>query len=58
VLLFPLVILCLTLTRLISMGKVERGFSREEFLAIADIGFQEGKFREDESRIIKKFVLA
>jgi CBS domain containing-hemolysin-like protein len=56
-LLFPLVILCLTLTRLISRGKVERGFSREEFLAIADIGFQEGKFREEESRIIKNLFL-
>jgi CBS domain containing-hemolysin-like protein len=56
-LLFPLVMLCLTLTRLISKGKVESGFSREEFLAIADMGFQEGKFREEESRIIKNLFL-
>ncbi|RJQ85931.1 MAG: HlyC/CorC family transporter [Desulfobacteraceae bacterium] len=57
VLLYPLVFLCLALTRLISKGKSERGFSREEFLAIADIGFKEGKFREEESRIIKNLFL-
>lgn len=56
-LLYPLVILCMTLTRLISKNKTRRGFSREEFLAIADIGFQEGKFREEESRIIKNLFL-
>lgn len=56
-LLYPLVILCMALTRLISRGKADRGFSREEFLAIADIGFQEGKFREEESRIIKNLFL-
>jgi len=55
--LYPLVILCLALTRLISKGKNDRGFSREEFLAIADIGFQEGKFREEEARIIKNLFL-
>jgi len=55
--LYPLVILCLALTRLISKGKNESGFSREEFLAIADIGFQEGKFREEEARIIKNLFM-
>jgi len=56
-LLYPLVFMCLALTRLISKNKTQRGFSREEFLAIADIGFQEGKFREEESRIIKNLFL-
>lgn len=56
-LLYPLVILCIALTRLISKNKTARGFSREEFLAIADMGFQEGKFREEESRIINNLFL-
>jgi CBS domain containing-hemolysin-like protein len=56
-LLYPLVFMCLALTRLISKNKTQRGFSREEFLAIADIGFQEGTFREEESRIIKNLFL-
>lgn len=56
-LLYPLVFMCLALTRLISKNKTQRGFSREEFLAIADIGFQEGKFREEESRIINNLFL-
>ena len=56
-LLYPLVFMCLALTRLISKNKTQRGFSREEFLAIADIGFREGKFREEESRIIQNLFL-
>jgi len=56
-LLYPLVFLCMTLTQLISKGKKQHGFSREEFQAIADIGIQEGQFREEESRIIKNLFL-
>ncbi len=56
-LLYPLVLLCMTLTRLISRGKTAHSFSREEFQAIADIGIKEGKFREEESRIIKNLFL-
>ncbi len=56
-LLYPLVLLCIALTRFISKGKAARSFSREEFQAIADIGIKEGQFREEESRIIKNLFL-
>jgi CBS domain containing-hemolysin-like protein len=52
-LLYPLVILSMRITQLISRGKKHHRFSREEFQAIADIGIEEGQLREHESRIIK-----
>ena len=56
-LLYPLVFLCLALTKMISKNKSTPNFKHEEFLAIADIGFHEGKFREEESRVIKNLFL-
>lgn len=56
-LLYPLVFLCMALTQLISKGKKQHSFSREEFQAIADIGIKEGQFREEESRIIRNLFL-
>ncbi|MDZ7580364.1 MAG: CNNM domain-containing protein [Deltaproteobacteria bacterium] len=47
----------MTLTRLISKGKKQHSFSRDEFQAIADIGIKEGKFREEESRVIRNLFL-
>jgi len=57
ILLYPLVFLCMALTQLISKGKNQHSFSRDEFQAIADIGVKEGQFREEESRIIKNLFL-
>jgi CBS domain containing-hemolysin-like protein len=56
-LLYPLVVACMALTRMISRGRVKHTFSREEFQAIADIGLREGQFREEESRIVKNLFL-
>lgn len=57
ILLYPLIILSMQLTKLISGGKKRIRFSREEFQAIADIGLKEGQLREQESRIIKNLFL-
>ncbi|SFJ41913.1 Hemolysin, contains CBS domains [Desulfomicrobium apsheronum] len=51
--LFPLVWLSNGLTRLISRGKREHVFSRDEFIAMAGIGEQSGHLEEHESRIIR-----
>ncbi len=57
VLLYPLILMSTLLTRLISGGRKHSRFSREEFQAIADIGYKEGQLREQESRIIKNLFL-
>ena len=51
--LFPLVWLSNGLTKLISRGKREHVFSRDEFIAMAGIGEQSGHLEEHESRIIR-----
>jgi len=51
--LYPLVWVAEGLTRLIARGKVEHVFSRDEFIAMADIGKQTGHINENESRIIR-----
>ena len=56
-LLYPLVFLCMALTRMISKEKKEHSFTREEFQAVAELGVREGQFREEESRIIKNLFL-
>jgi CBS domain containing-hemolysin-like protein len=55
--LYPLIVLSTKLTQLISKEKKYKSFSREELQAIADIGLEEGQFREQESRIIKNLFL-
>jgi len=57
VLLYPFIFFSNQFTRLISRGEKHTIFSREEFQAIADIGFKEGQFHEQESRIIKNLFL-
>lgn len=57
VLLYPVIFFSMQLTRLISRGKKHSSFSREEFQAIADIGFKEGQFHEQESRIVNNLFL-
>jgi CBS domain containing-hemolysin-like protein len=51
--LYPVVWLSNGLTRLISRGKKEHVFSRDEFIAMAGIGEQSGHLEEHESRIIR-----
>ena len=51
--LFPLIWLSEGLTRLIARRKNIHVFSRDEFVAMADVGEQAGKIKEHESRIIR-----
>lgn len=55
--LHPLIVLSTKITQLISKEKKYKSFSREELQAIADIGLEEGQFREQESRILKNLFL-
>lgn len=52
-LLYPLILASELLTKLISHGKEVHIFSRDEFLAMADIGERSGNIKERESRIIQ-----
>ncbi|QTA86122.1 CNNM domain-containing protein [Desulfonema magnum] len=51
--LFPLVFLSQTLTKRLSKSSELKGFSREEFAAMADLGAREGQLAVKESRILK-----
>jgi len=51
--LYPLIWISEILTRLIARGKTMHVFSRDEFIAMADIGEQAGKIDQHESRIIQ-----
>lgn len=51
--LYPLVWIAEGLTRLIARGKVEHVFSRDEFVAMADVGEQTGQIDEQESQFIR-----
>lgn len=51
--LYPLVWLSNGVTRLISRGKKQHTFSRDEFIAMAGIGERSGHLEEHESRIIR-----
>jgi len=51
--LYPLIWISENLTRLIARGKTTHVFSRDEFIAMADIGEQAGKIDQHESRIIQ-----
>lgn len=53
VLLYPLILVSELLTKLIAHGKDVHPFSRDEFIAMADIGEQTGGIHEHESRIIQ-----
>ncbi len=56
VLLYPLVLLSQWLTRLIARGHSEHDVSRDEFVAMADIGFAQGVFEEHEIRRLKNLL--
>lgn len=51
--LYPLIWIAERLTRLISHGKAMHVFSRDEFIAMADIGERTGTIHEHESRIFR-----
>ena len=50
---WPLVKMADGLTKLIARGKRNEFFHREEFIALAEAGVQEGALHEEESRILK-----
>lgn len=51
--LYPLILVTEQLTRLIARDRKAHVFSREEFVAMANVGKQAGKINERESRIIR-----
>ncbi len=51
--LYPLIWVAEKLTRLIAHGKTMHVFSRDEFIAMADIGERSGRIHEHESRIFR-----
>ncbi|MDM8546537.1 CNNM domain-containing protein [Candidatus Venteria ishoeyi] len=55
--LYPFVMLSKKITRLLSRDEALNGFSRSEFAAMVEIGKQEGKLEEHESRIIRNLFL-
>lgn len=53
---YPLVLLSQGITWLIARGKKEGSVSREELVALAQIGHEEGVFEESESRILSSLL--
>ena len=51
--LFPLIFVSELLTKMLTGGKAVHAMSREEFVAMADIGAEHGHFDAKESRILK-----
>jgi CBS domain containing-hemolysin-like protein len=54
---YPLIVVSEKLTKWISGGKVQNNFSREEFVAMAGIGQEQGQINERESKIIRNLFL-
>lgn len=54
---YPLIIVSEKLTKLISRGKKLHDFSREEFVAMASVGREQGMINERESKIIRNLFL-
>jgi CBS domain containing-hemolysin-like protein len=54
---YPLIFLSEKLTRLISRGTNQNVFSRDEFVAMAGIGQEQGKITDRESKIIRNLFL-
>lgn len=53
---YPLVLLSQWITKLLSSGESHPTVSREEFSAMAELGFEEGIFEEGESNIFKNLI--
>lgn len=56
ILTYPLVLLSKGITKLLAGDEKEPAISREEFSAMAELGFQEGVFEEGESNIFKNLI--
>ncbi|MBR0077452.1 MAG: DUF21 domain-containing protein [Bacteroidales bacterium] len=56
VLMFPLVKLVEWVSRLINRGEPEAAVSREEVLAMANVGEEEGVIEEDENKVIQNII--
>lgn len=56
ILTYPFVLLSKGITKLLAGDEKEPAISREEFSAMADLGFQEGVFEEGESNIFKNLI--
>lgn len=54
---YPLILVSEKLTKLISGGKNHNNFSREEFVAMASIGQEQGHINDRESKIIRNLFL-
>ena len=53
---YPFVLLSKGITKVLSGGEKQPAISREEFSAMADLGFREGVFEEGESNIFKNLI--
>ncbi len=53
---YPLVLLSMGITKMLSSEDNEPTVSREEFSAMAELGFEEGVFEEGESKIFKNLI--
>lgn len=56
IILYPLVVMSQKITRALSSGKKSKTISREEFKAMAEMGFEEGLILEKESLFIKNLL--
>ncbi len=56
ILTYPLVLLSKGITKMLSDDEKKPSISREEFSAMAELGFQEGVFEEGESNIFKNLI--
>jgi len=54
---YPLIIVSEKLTKMISGGKKLHDFSRDEFVAMASVGMEQGMINERESKIIRNLFL-
>ena len=54
---YPLILVSEKLTKLISSGKKLHDFSRDEFVAMADVGREQGLINDRESKIIRNLFL-
>lgn len=55
--LYPLILISEVLTRWLARGDKAHSFSRDEFIAMANMGEQAGQLKEDESRIIRNLFM-
>jgi CBS domain containing-hemolysin-like protein len=55
--LYPLILISELLTRWLARGDKAHSFSRDEFIAMANMGEQAGQLKEDESRIIRNLFM-